>query len=78
MPMPPPRPSTEAARDRVVAREISQLRRALREEGPQTLESLAELVGARFWDDHHYERALVRAIADGFIVRTTDDRITVS
>jgi hypothetical protein len=76
MPMPPPRPSTEAARDAVLAREITQILRALRSEGAQNAETLALLVGARFWDSGHFERALARAVNDGIVVQTSDARFT--
>lgn len=74
MPMPPPKP-TEGHRDRQTAEEVGQLVRALKEEGPQSPEQLATLVGARFWKDHRFDRALTQAVADGVIVRASDGRL---
>jgi hypothetical protein len=74
MPMPPPKPSTEGTRDRHVKHEIGQIVRALRQEGPQSSEELATLVGAPFWDDGRFERAMVLAVSDGLVVQMNDGR----
>jgi hypothetical protein len=78
MPMPPPKPSTEGARDRQVKHEIDQMVRALREQGPQSQDDLAALVGARYWDDGRFGRALMFAVSDGLIVQMTDGRHAVT
>ena len=72
MPMPPPKPSTEGRRDRQGFHEMGQIIRALEAEGPQSPERLAEVVGARYWEPHRFDRALAFAIADGLAVRTAD------
>jgi hypothetical protein len=79
MPMPPPRPSTEGRRrDRQAAREVKQLAKALRVEGEQTPEELARLVGAAYWDEGRFDKALDYAITDGFVVRTADGRLAAT
>ena len=75
MPMPPPKASTEGRRDRQVFHEMGQIVRALEADGPQPREQLAELVGARFWEDERFDRALAFAVADGLVVRTDDGRL---
>ncbi len=69
MPMPPPKASTEGRRDRQVFHEMGQIVRALESEGTQSRDGLAELVGARYWEQHRFDRALELAIADGLVVR---------
>ena len=75
MPMPPPKPSTEGRRDRQIFHEMGQIVRALEQEGPQTPERLAEIVGARYWEATRFERALAFAVADGLAVRTANGEI---
>ncbi|MGI8578306.1 MAG: hypothetical protein ACR2KG_10420 [Nocardioidaceae bacterium] len=77
MPMPPPKPSTEGIRDRQVTHEMGQIVRALRAEGPMTLERLATMLGATYWDPHRFDRALALAVADGLVVRTAEGQLTV-
>ncbi|MGH3356208.1 MAG: MFS transporter, partial [Nocardioidaceae bacterium] len=77
MPMPPPKPTTEGPRDRFVGREIAQIVRALQEEGPQSSEDLATLVGARFWGPGRFERAVVFALSDGPAMEMDDGRYAV-
>jgi hypothetical protein len=72
MPMPPPKPSTEGPRDRQVKHEIDQIVRALRNEGPQSSEALAALVGAPYWDGGRFERAMLFAVSDGLVVQMND------
>jgi hypothetical protein len=72
MPMPPPKPSTEGPRDRQVFHEMGQLVRALEANGPQRPEDLARLVGADYWEQGRFDRALSLAVSDGLIVRTAD------
>jgi hypothetical protein len=72
MPMPPPKPSTEGPRDRQVFHEMGQLVRALEANGPQRPEELARLVGADYWENGRFDRALSLAVSDGLIVRTAD------
>ena len=74
MPMPPPKPTTEGPRDQQVSHEIGQLVRALRTEGAQDAEALADLVGARFWETGRFTRALTLAVAGGEIVIASDGR----
>jgi hypothetical protein len=69
MPMPPPRPSTGRRRDWHVFHEMGQLVRAVEENGPVTRAELATLVGARYWEEGRFDRALDQALADGVIVR---------
>lgn len=76
MPMPPPKPSTEGRRDRQIFHEMGQIVRALEEDGPQTPERLAEIVGARFWERDRFDRALAFAVADGLVVRNQDGKLT--
>ena len=76
MPMPPPKASTEAARDRRVVHEIAQILRALHANGPQEPEVLRRLVGADYWDEHRFDRALAFSVSDGQVVRMNDGRFT--
>jgi hypothetical protein len=76
MPVPPPKPSTEF-QDRVLAHEVGQITRALRSEGPQSSDELADLVGGRFWDPGRFERAVVAAIANGRLIQLNDGRYSV-
>lgn len=78
MPMPPPKPSTEGARDRQVDHEEAQLARALRANGPVTPEELAGLVGATYWEADRFDRALAFAIADGVVHRVSEGRLAAS
>ncbi|MBA2464410.1 MAG: hypothetical protein H0V42_05470 [Nocardioidaceae bacterium] len=78
MPMPPPKPSTEGPRDRQVFHEMGQIVRALEADGPQTPERLAEIVGARFWEQSRFDRALAMAAADGLVVKTAEGTVTAS
>jgi hypothetical protein len=73
MPMPPPKPSTEL-RDRVVAHEVGQIVRALRVEGPQSMDDLAVLVGGRYWDPGRFERAVGSAVVSGRVIQQADGR----
>jgi hypothetical protein len=72
MPMPPPKASTEGPRDRQVFHEMGQIVRALEEQGPQSVEDLARLVGAAYWEGGRFDRALSFAVADGLVVRSGD------
>jgi hypothetical protein len=44
--------------------------RALRAEGPRPLPELEQVIGARFWDDGHFEHAVAVAVAEGLVRRT--------
>ena len=77
MPMPPPQPSTDH-RDRQTFHEMGQLVRALESRGPQIPDQLATLVGAEFWEEGRFERALAFASADGLVVRDDDGFLAVS
>lgn len=72
----PPIPSTEPP-DRIVAHEVAQITRALRSEGPQSSEDLSDLVGARFWEPGRFERAVLSAISDGWVIQLNDGRYSV-
>ena len=78
MPMPPPKPTTEGPRDRQVFHEMGQIVRALEIEGPQTPDRLAEIVGARFWEQDRFERALALAAADGLVVKTAEGTVSAT
>jgi hypothetical protein len=75
MPMPPPKASTEGKRDRQVFHEMGQIVRALESNGPQSPESLADLVGAAYWERDRFERALALVVQDGLSYRTQDGRL---
>lgn len=75
MPMPPPKPTTEGSRDRQVTHEMSQIVRALTTNGPQAQEELAGMLGADYWDEHRFDRALALLVADGRVVRLSDGRL---
>ena len=75
MPMPPPKATSQSPRDRQVNHEITQMVRALNTHGAQDVESLRGLVGADFWDADRFDRALALALADGLVVRGSDDRL---
>jgi hypothetical protein len=75
MPMPPPKPSTEV-RDPHTEQEIAQLTRALHAMGPQSPDSLAELVGARFWETGRFERAVALAVSSGVVARSGEGRLS--
>ena len=72
MPMPPPKASTEGPRDRHVFHEMGQIVRALEATGPVTPERLAEVVGAAFWEQRRFDKALALCLADGLVYRTAD------
>lgn len=75
MPMPPPKPSTERRRDRQLFHEMGQLTRAVEANGPQTREELAVLVGAAYWEEGRFDRALAHALDDGLLVRGPDGEL---
>jgi hypothetical protein len=78
MPMPPPRASTEAFRDRHVAHEVKQIVRALRANGPLQPEELQQLLGGAYWEDGRFDRALAFAVQDGVIHRVSDGSLAAS
>ena len=78
MPMPPPKPSTEGRRDRQVFHEMGQLVRALEATGPQSPEQLAQTVGAAYWEAGRFDRALMLAVSDGLVYRTSEGTISAS
>lgn len=75
MPMPPPKASTEGHRDRQVFHEMGQIVRALEAEGPCEPDELAGRVGAAYWEQDRFERALAFAVADGLVSRGADGRL---
>jgi hypothetical protein len=72
MPMPPPKASTEGRRDRQVFHEMGQIVRALEADGPMTPDDLAVRVGAAYWEQDRFQRALAFAVADGLVTRGAD------
>ena len=77
MPMPPPKPSTEGPRDRQVFHEMGQIVRAIEANGPQTQESLHQLLGAAYWEEARFDRALALAAADGLVTRDPEGVLRV-
>jgi hypothetical protein len=75
MPMPPPKPSTEGRRDRQVFHEMGQLVRAVEANGPMRPEELATVVGASYWEQDRFDRALAFTVADGLLVLDGDGRL---
>jgi hypothetical protein len=73
--MPPPKASTEGHRDRQVFHEMGQIVRALEAEGPCDPDELAARVGAAYWEQDRFERALAFAVADGLVSRGADGRL---
>ncbi|WP_295659176.1 hypothetical protein [uncultured Nocardioides sp.] len=78
MPMPPPKPSTEGPRDRQVFHEMGQLVRALEANGPQSLDDLAVMVGASYWESNRFEHAVAFAITDGLVVKQADGTVSAT
>ena len=78
MPMPPPKPSTEGRRDRQVFHEMGQIVRALEAEGPLVPDALARTVGAVYWENGRFERALALAVSDGLIYQTSDGSVAAT
>ncbi|MGH3361443.1 MAG: hypothetical protein ACRDOM_03205 [Nocardioides sp.] len=78
MPMPPPKPSTEGRRDRQVFHEMGQIVRAVEANGACTPEQLGQLVGAAYWEEGRFDRALAYAVADGLLVRGPDNQLQAS
>ena len=78
MPMPPPKATTEGRRDRQVFHEMGQIVRAVEAEGPLTADELRRLVGAAYWEQHRFDRALAFAVADGLVVRGPDGELQAS
>ena len=70
MPMPPPKPSTEGKRDRQVFHEMGQIVRAVEAEGPLAADDLQRAVGATYWEQDRFDRALAFAVMDGLVYRT--------
>ena len=75
MPMPPPKASTEGHRDRQVFHEMGQIVRALEADGPASADDLAKRVGAAYWEQHRFDRALAFAVADGLVTKASDGRL---
>jgi hypothetical protein len=73
--MPPPKASTEGHRDRQVFHEMGQIVRALEAEGPCDPDELAARVGAAYWEQDRFERALAFVVADGLVSRGADGRL---
>jgi hypothetical protein len=72
MPMPPPKPSTAGRRDRQAFHEMGQIVRALEANGPSTPQELESQVGAAYWEENRFQRALDLAVTDGLVSRTAD------
>lgn len=75
MPMPPPKASTEGRRDRQVFHEMGQIVRALEAQGPGTPDELAARVGAAYWEQDRFDRALAFTVADGLVSRGSDGKL---
>ena len=78
MRVPLPEPTTEGERDPQVASEQAQLVRALQANGALDPVELARLVGATYWDEGRYDRALALSVVDGLVYRTGDGRVAAS
>ncbi|WP_028651008.1 hypothetical protein [Nocardioides halotolerans] len=78
MPMPPPKASTEGKRDRQVFHEMGQIVRALETNGPQQPDRLADLVGAAYWEQDRFDRALAFVVQDGLAYRTDEGLLAAS
>ena len=78
MPMPPPKPSTEGKRDRQVFHEMGQIVRAVETLGPLSSEELHAAVGAPYWEQQRFDRALAFAVADGLVVLGPDGKLQPS
>jgi hypothetical protein len=76
MPMPPPKPTTEGRRDRQTFHEMGQVVRALEANGPCTPDELAALVGATYWEEHRFQRALDLGVTDGLVSRAADGTLS--
>jgi hypothetical protein len=76
--MPPPKASTEGPRDRQVFHEMGQIVRALETTGPMPPERLAEAVGAAYWEERRFDRALALCLADGLVYRTSEGQLATS
>ena len=72
MPMPPPKPSIEGRRDRQAFHEMGQIVRALEANGPSTVDELRNHVGATYWEENRFDRALDLAVTDGLVSRMAD------
>jgi len=57
---------------------MGQIVRALEIEGPQAPDRLAEIVGARFWEQDRFERALAIAASDGLVVKTAEGTVSAT
>ena len=77
MPMPPPKPTTEGPRDRQVFHEMGQIVRAIEANGPQSQDSLHRLLGASYWEEARFDRALALAAADGLVSRDPEGLLHV-
>jgi hypothetical protein len=75
MSFPSPRTGAERRRDRQAFHEMGQLVRALEDTGPSTRDELGERVGARYWEDGRFDRALDFAVSDGLVSRSLDGRL---
>jgi hypothetical protein len=58
--------------------EMGQIVRALAERGALTVDELSGLVGASYWEQSRFDRALAFAVADGLVVRGPDERLRAS
>jgi hypothetical protein len=75
--MPPPKPTTEGPRDRQVFHEMGQIVRAIEANGPQSQDSLRQLLGASYWEEGRFDRALALAAADGLVIRDPEGLLHV-
>ena len=77
MPMPPPPASTTGRRDRQTFHEMGQIVRAIEANGPQSPESLHQLLVAAYWEQARFDRALALAAADGLVTRDPEGLLHV-
>jgi len=57
---------------------MGQIVRALEANGPQTREQLNKLIGADYWEEGRFERALTYAVEDGLVVHTAEGTISAT
>ncbi len=69
MTMPPTPPTSEPTAARRRRREVEQLDRALRDQGPTDAETLKRLVGGAYWDQGRFDRALAWGVQKHLLTR---------
>ncbi len=77
MPMPPPNPSEQRSKgpgNPRRRREVEQMARALRDQGPADAETLKRLVGGAYWEQDRFDKALEFATSKSLVAREPDGR----